>query len=364
MRVICNKKLQNTRVIWFSHRHHMNNIELNTLGQNSNSDLSWVTSNASSHYPASTKRTLMLLSVIVPCHNEGKNISLLYTRLHDVFTQKNISFELIFVDDSTDDTPLYIMQLHQQDPRVKMIRLTRSFGQSLAIFAGLEAARGDAAIVMDADLEDPPETIPQFLEPWSNGSDVVVAKRQRVATKLSYRMFAYLYYNLSQMISQVEIPQNVGEFRLLDRKVIDLLKQFPERARFFRGLTLWPGFKTQVIEIKREARIHGVTQYNFWRATSVAIDGLVSFSFIPLRLIAVTGVGLSLLAVATTVFYVIRRLIDPTAFGAGWASLFILLLFASGINLLFLGIVAEYVGRIFQQVQGRPLYVVDYKIGF
>jgi glycosyltransferase involved in cell wall biosynthesis len=343
----------------------MENMESTQLGPNftPNRPETWADNAAGRVDSKLELRKLKSLSVVVPCHNEGKNVRLLYERLHRVFSEKSIPFEIIFVDDSTDDTPLYIVQLHQVDERVKMIRLTRSFGQSLAIFAGLEAAKGDVAIVMDSDLEDPPESIPLFLDPWARGADVVVAKRQRVATSPSYRAFSYLYYNLSHLISQVEIPQNVGEFRLLDRKVIDLLKKFPERARFFRGLTLWPGFKTEVIEIQREARIHGVTQYNFWRATSVAIDGLVSFSFVPLRLIAVTGIGLSVLAGLVTVFYVVRRLIDPNVFSAGWASIFILLLFASGLNLLFLGIVAEYVGRIFQQVQGRPLYVVDYKIG-
>jgi len=311
-----------------------------------------------------TARALEILSFVVPCHNEGENTELLYKRIGEMSEKNKIDFELIFVDDSNDQTPLHILKMNQSDPRVKMIRLTRSYGQSVAIFAGLEASRGNAVIVMDSDLEDPPESVPLFLEQWQEGFDVVVAERKRVNLSVSYRLFSNLYYYLSSKISQVEIPRNVGEFRLLDRRVVDVLLKFPERVKFFRGLTLWPGFKIKILLVQREARTHGVTNYNFMRAASVAIDGLVSFSLVPLRLIAFAGILMSGVSVLATLSYFVWKVASGETFEFGWASMGLLMLFTTSINLCFLGIVAEYVGRIFQQVQGRPQYVVDYKVGF
>lgn len=308
-------------------------------------------------------RKLGLLSIVVPCHNEGPNTEELYQRVRKTCEGRGLPFELIFVDDSTDDTPVRIVQMHQADARVKMRRLTRSFGQSVAIFAGLKVAKGDAVIVMDSDLEDPPESIPKFVEVWKTGIDVVAARRQRTGLSPLYRILSRVFYFLAARITDLRMPANVGEFRLMDRRVVEIVNGMPECARFFRGLTLWPGFRSELIEVQREPRRHGQSNYGISRAATVALDGLLSFSFFPLRIIALAGMLLSGVTSLLTVGYFIWRLVDPKIFGQGWASLFLLLLFSTSINLLFLGIVAEYVGRIFQQVQGRPHYVVDYEIG-
>lgn len=311
-----------------------------------------------------TPRSLSKLSVVVPCHNEKNNVRLFYDALRGVLDQRKITFELIYVDDSNDGvTHELIENLHRADARVKLLRLTRSFGQSTAIFAGLERMNGDVAVVMDCDLEDPPEALPIMLTKWSEGYDVVLARRKRKGLKASYRILQTIYYRLSRMISQIDIPEAVGEFRLLDAKVVRVISAFDEKVKFFRGLSLWPGFKTAVVDIERNERIEGQSQYNFYRASSVAIDGLVSFSSLPLRLIAIAGLMLSFLTALLAVAYFVWRLTDPQAFGVGWASLFLAILFSTGLNLLFLGVVAEYVGRIFAQVQNRPPYVVDYMLG-
>lgn len=312
---------------------------------------------------ASSKRVVKKVSVVVPCHNEKNNVNRFYSALCLELDGRGLPFELIYVDDSTDgQTHLLIEKLHESDGRVSLVRLTRSYGQSVAIFAGLERITGDVAVVMDCDLEDPPSAIPIMIEKWSEGYDVVLARRKRVGLKLSYRLFQTIYYRTSKLISQIDIPESVGEFRLLDAKVVRVISAFDEKIKFFRGLSLWPGFRTTIIDIHRNERTEGVSQYNFYRASSVAIDGLVSFSSFPLRVIALTGIAMSTFSAALAVAYFVWRLLDPGAFGIGWTSLFLAIVFATGINLLFLGVVAEYVGRIFQQVQNRPAYVVDYTL--
>lgn len=307
-------------------------------------------------------RSAKKISIVVPCHNEQQNVVSLYEALLPVFRYLNSNFELIFVDDSSDNTADLIRTIHKEDKRIKLIKLTRSFGQSAAIFAGLQMADGDAVIVMDSDLEDPPEAIPLMIKQWSEGFDVVLARRKRSGLKLTYRLFQALYYRLSRTFSEIDIPEGVGEFRLLDRRVVKTISKFEERVKFFRGLSLWPGFRRTIIDIERNARVSGKSQYNFFRATSVAVDGLVSFSAIPLRLISLSGLALSTGAALLTAGYLVWRILDADAFGPGWASIFLFLVFSTGLNLLFLGVVAEYVGRIFQQMQGRPAYLVDYTL--
>ncbi|MGO9953350.1 MAG: glycosyltransferase family 2 protein [Dissulfurispiraceae bacterium] len=314
--------------------------------------------------PKSVKASY-LVSIVVPTHNESENVSPLHQRIVNVFEQlAEYDFELIFADDSSDNTPQVIIELNKGDTRVKLIRLVRSFGQTIAIAAGLKRAGGDAAIMMDADLQDPPEVIPLLLAKWREGSKVVYVERPSSSSSLCYRVLARLFYRILTKISAVPIPIDAGEYRLLDRVVIDYMNGLKERTRFIRGLTVWPGYPLSKISIARRARHSGATNYNFRRSLAVAIDGFVSFSNIPLRIATYLGLSLAVLSTLAATIYLILYLFDSSRFGVGWMSLFLLGVFFGGVNLLFLGIIGEYIGRIFLEVQGRPTYLVDYEFGW
>lgn len=273
-------------------------------------------------------------------------------------------FELIFSDDSTDDTPKQIADLHLRDNRVKLIRLSRRFSQSIAISAGVNRCRGNAVVLMDADLQDPPEAISEMLALWRDGAEVVYAQRRSTSNYLLYRVYARVYYRLLRKMASVDIPVGAGEFRLLDRKVVLFLQKVTEHTRFLRGLTVWPGLRQASIKVERSNRLQGQTNYNFRRSMLVAIDGLVSFSVAPLRWAMLAGVFIAVCSILAGAGYVIAKLLNVTEFGAGWPSLIVSIFFLSGVQLMVLGIVGEYVGRIFLEVQNRPLYWVDFELGF
>ena len=219
-----------------------------------------------------------LISIIVPTHNEKANAGPLYRRLKAVFDGlAGYDFELIFCDDSRDETPQEIARLHALDRRVKLIRLSRRFSQAIAITAGLKRASGEAAILMDADLQDPPEAIPRLLELWREGNEVVYVERESASDYVLYRLFSVVFYRLLRRMSSIEIPVDAGEFRLLDRKVVDFLQGLTERTRYYRGLTVWPGLRQAKVRIERAARHSGKTNYNFRRSLMIAVDGWVSF---------------------------------------------------------------------------------------
>jgi len=250
------------------------------------------------------------------------------------------------------------------DPRVKLIRLSRRFSQAIAISAGLRRAAGEAAILMDADLQDPPEEIPRMLALWREGNHVVYAERASASSYALYKTLAAFFYRLLKRVSSIDIPLDAGEFRLLDRKVINFMRNLTERSRFMRGLTVWPGLRQAKIQIERAARLSGQTNYNFRRSFLVAVDGLVSFSVVPLRLIALFGTLVAILSLLFGFGFLVARLLVPDIFGRGWPSLFVSIYFMGGVQLMFLGIIGEYIGRIFIEVQNRPLYWVDFELGF
>lgn len=308
---------------------------------------------------------LALISIVVPTHNEAQNIGVLHERITAVFdTLADCDFELIYSDDSTDETPHIIADLHEADPRVKLLRLSRRYGQAIAIAAGIDHARGDAVIMMDADLQDPPEVIPRLIEQWRHGYEVVYAQRPSDSTYGLYKVFSFAFYRLLKKIASVDIPVDAGEFRLLDRKVVGYLKRLTEHTRYLRGLTVLPGFRQTSIQIERSERLRGQTNYNFRRSALVALDGIMSFSILPLRLATLLGAVVTTAAFGLAIAYIVWRILDPSIFGAGWASLFVSLFFLSGIQLLVLGILGEYVARVFVEVQNRPVYWVDYQVGF
>jgi dolichol-phosphate mannosyltransferase len=309
-----------------------------------------------------------LISVVVPCYNEAAVIGETHRRLAEVTAKiAGPAFEFIYVDDgSSDQTPALLHGLSEADARVRCLRLSRNFGQQVATTAGLEHASGDAVVIIDADLQDPPELIEQMHARWREGYHVVYGQRTERAGETRFKVWtAREFYRLISRVSRVEIPANAGDFRLMDRKVVDALLRMPERDRFLRGMVSWVGFRQIALPYRREARFAGETKYSLVKMLRFAADAIVSFSFAPLRLAVWTGffvLGLALLGI----FYAIalRFFFDPSHWVRGWASLFIATLFMGGVQLISLGIIGEYVGRIYGEVKQRPLYFVRERIGF
>lgn len=298
------------------------------------------------------------LSVVIPVYNEEANLPALYERLRRVLDATGLQYEIVFVDDgSRDGSRAQLRSLAAQDQRVAAIELARNFGHQVAISAGLDYARGDGVIVMDADLQDPPEVLPQFIAKWREGHDVVYAIRaQRKESWLKRTAYAS-FYRLLQRVAQIEIPLDAGDFCIMDRRVVELLAAMPERNRFVRGIRSWVGLDQIGLAYERHARHAGQPKYTFSRLVYLALDGLVSFSYIPLRVITLLGFSVSLLSILLAVFYTIKKLLyglNPPGFATLIVSIFLL----AGMQLITTGVIGEYVGRIFEEVKRRPLYVV------
>jgi dolichol-phosphate mannosyltransferase len=312
---------------------------------------------------------MMLLSVIIPCLNEELVVRDTYERLSKVL--KNIDdcdYELIFVDDgSTDDTFRVLAEIQNQDRRVRVLRLSRNFGHQIGFTAGLEVAAGDAVVVIDADLQDPPEVIPEMVRLWREGSHVVYGYRVSRAGESRFKLVtAKAFYRLINRLSETQMPVDTGDFRLMDRKVVDVLLAMPERARFLRGMVGWTGFRQTPLPYNRAARMAGSSKYPMLKMIRFAMDGIISFSVFPLRLVTLTGFVTICLAVAGIILAVIVRLFGlyDLRLGRGWASLFVAVLFLGGVQLLSLGMIGEYLGRIYTEVKRRPLYAVSERLGF
>lgn len=305
------------------------------------------------------------ISVVVPLYNEEDNIDYLFDRLLSVLDRLNTSYEIICVNDgSKDNTIGCLIEHHYRNPAIKVVNLSRNFGKEIAMTAGIDRASGAAVIPIDADLQDPPELILELVAKWQEGYDVVNARRRsRRGESWLKRFTANAFYEIIGRMSRIPIPRDTGDFRLLDRRVVDSLKQMPERNRFMKGLFAWVGFKQTTIMFDRDPRLKGKTTWNYWRLWNFALDGITSFSLIPLKVWGYVGLMLSLLSLLYASFLVIRTLI----FGIdvpGYASLMVAVLFLGGIQLLTLGIVGEYVGRIYEEVKKRPLYLVREAYGF
>ncbi len=304
------------------------------------------------------------VSVVLPLLNEEATLPTLYARLTEVLTSLEISYELIMVDDgSTDRTAELLRQLRRDDARLKFIRLARNFGHQAAITAGLTHARGEAVIVMDADLQDPPEVIPELLARWNDGFEVVYAIRRNRKEPPPKRLAYTLFYRLLNRVASLDIPADAGDFCLMDRQVVDQLNALPERNRFLRGLRSWVGFRQTGIEYDRQARQAGRTKYGFWKLVRLAVDGLVSFSYLPLRVASGVGLVASLVSLPVGLYYLILRLLGHRE-PAGFAAIVISVLFLGGVQLITIGIMGEYVGRIFDEVKNRPVYIALEKEGF
>ena len=305
------------------------------------------------------------LTIIVPIYNEEDAIPALYERLQAVCSEIHVTYELLFVNDGSQDHSLSLLKdVQASDPHVRVLSFSRNFGHQVAITAGMDHAQGEAVVVIDADLQDPPELIGPMLEKWREGYDVVYAVREkREGDTLFKRATAAFFYRLLRKITNVDIPLDTGDFRLMSRRSIEAMKLFRERNRFVRGLVSWIGFKQTGITFVRAERFAGETKYPLRKMLKFAIDGIVSFSFIPLQLATIFGFfasGLSFLGILWVVY--LRLFTQETI--TGWASMMVIMLFLGGVQLLTLGIIGEYIGRIYDEVKHRPLYLIDETLGF
>ncbi|MEK7597135.1 MAG: glycosyltransferase family 2 protein [Patescibacteria group bacterium] len=303
-----------------------------------------------------------LLSVIVPVFNEEQNIGPLIKRLIPVL--KNYQYEIIFVDDgSKDKAPEIIKKQINKNNRIKLISFYRNFGHQMALTAGYEVARGDCAITIDADLQDPPEIIPEMIEKWQKGAKIVYAKRnERQGDNFFKKTTATIFYQLINFLSDTPIPQEVGDFRLLDKQVVEFLNNLNERPSFLRGLVSWGGYPTEFVYFKRDKRFSGQTHYGFFKMLNFALEGITSFSIKPLRIATYFGFMSGVLGFLGIIYELIRKAISPQSFVIGWAGLFTAIMFLGGIQLVTIGIIGEYIGKIYQEVQKRPKYLIKEKI--
>lgn len=308
----------------------------------------------------------MLISVIVPCYNEEVVLKATHDRLSNVLSEMSgLDYELIFVNDgSQDQTQKILSELQLHDPHVRVLGLSRNFGHQIAVTAGLEEAAGDALVVIDADLQDPPEVIPQMVKLWREGNDVVYGIRIEREGESKFKLWtAKAFYRLINRLSDTKMPLDAGDFRLLDRKVVEVIKMMPERARFLRGMVSWAGFRQVSISYDRAARHAGDSKYPLAKMIHFAMDGIISFSLVPLKLAIWTGFLSIWIAVAGIIVAILDRLLEKDL-TRGWASLFVAVLFMGGVQLVSLGIIGEYLGRIYTEVKRRPLYVVQERLGF
>ena len=303
------------------------------------------------------------LSVVIPVFNEEETLDQLVDRLTRALDSIGEPWEVIFVNDgSVDRSGEMLRRFHERDPRLKSVALSRNFGHQVAISCGLDFASGTGVIVMDGDLQDPPEILPDLVGRWREGWDVVYAVRQRRKESVLKRAAYKTFYWLLRRVSYLDIPLDSGDFSLIDRRVVDLLKSMPERNRFVRGLRTWVGLRQTGFEYARAARYAGESKYSFAKLLRLAFDGLVSYSYVPLRVVSNIGMLVSLTALAYMMYLLLARLAGDRTI-QDWTSTVVIVLFLGGIQLLSLGIIGEYIGRIFDEVKQRPHYVVSHVLG-
>jgi glycosyltransferase involved in cell wall biosynthesis len=312
-----------------------------------------------------TPSAVELISVVVPMHDEALVCEVFFARIVPVLESLDAAYEIVCVNDgSGDDTLERLRAARADNPRIKIIDLSRNFGKELALTAGLDHASGDAVIPIDADLQDPPEVIPELVEKWREGNDMVLAIRSdRSSDSLAKRASAALFYRLIGRVGEVPIPADAGDFRLMDRRVVEVLRTLPERTRFMKGLFAWLGFRQARVLYSRPPRAAGESKWRFWALWNFAVEGIVSFTTLPLRVWTYFGLLVAAAALAYMAFIIVRTLILGIDV-PGYASIIVLILFFSGLNMIGLGILGEYLGRVFIEVKRRPLYLVREAFGF
>ncbi len=306
------------------------------------------------------------ISVIVPCYNEEEVLLTTHQRLTEVLEKlQGYEYELIYVNDGSRDKTLPMLRdIARTDRRVKLLSFSRNFGHQIAITAGLDYCSGDAAVVIDADLQDPPHLIADMVRSWEQGADVVYGKRRDREGETFFKLFtARLFYRFINRLADVDIPLDTGDFRLMNRKALNAFLKLRERHRFVRGMVAWVGFKQEALEYDREARFAGTTKYPFRKMMRLAFDAIMGFSNVPLRLASFVGFITSFLAFAGILYALYAKLFTNETV-AGWTFLMIAILFIGGITLVVLGIIGEYIGRIYSEIKQRPLYLIQEQMGF
>jgi glycosyltransferase involved in cell wall biosynthesis len=305
-----------------------------------------------------------VLSIVVPMYGEEENVDAFHERVSTVLEKLGEPYEIVCVNDGSRDRTLErLIELHRRDPRVKVVNLSRNFGKELALSAGLDAASGDAVIPIDADLQDPPELIPEMVALWRGGWDVVYAQRTSRAGESALKRFtSWAFYRIIRRVTHIDVPPDTGDFRLMDRRVVDALCELREQHRFMKGLFAWVGFRQVALPYAREPRHAGSTKWNYLRLWNFALEGITSFSIAPLQVASYAGVAIALLAFLYGGYIVVRTLLQGNDV-PGYPSLVAMILFLGGVQLVTLGVLGEYVGRVYAETKRRPLYVVRERLG-
>jgi glycosyltransferase involved in cell wall biosynthesis len=315
-------------------------------------------------HASKTRMNPPLVSIVIPVLNEAANLPALMERLSRVIANTDVRWEVVFVDDGSADETLDILKrLNQQDSRIKAISLSRNFGKEIALAAGLRYVTGDAAILMDADLQHPPELVAKFIEKWRAGYQIVYGVRAgRETDSFLRRILSHLFYKIFNAVAKTDIPEGAGDFRLLDRRAIDAMNALDESSRFNKGLFAWIGFKSTGVPFTTEERAHGASRWNFRSLLRFALDGLTSFSTLPLRVWSLVGLTISFIAFVYALIVLVRTLVLGTDV-PGFPSLIISVMFFAGVQLITLGVIGEYLGRVYEEVKARPLFIVAEEVG-
>ncbi len=305
-------------------------------------------------------------TLIVPIYNEEETIPEMYRRLNSLMDRLDGSCELILINDGSKDKSIFLLRdLHHKDPRVCYLSLARNFGHQVAVTAGLNFARGKAVIILDADLQDPPELIPEMIEKWQQGYQVVYAQRTKRHKESWFKRFtAYGFYRLLKGLADVDIPTDTGDFCLMDRCVVDILNAMPERNRYIRGLRSWVGFQQTSVKFERSPRYAGEVKYTFRKSFSLAINSLISFSKVPLRLSTYLGLFSAVFALFMAILVLYWRVHETKSPLTGFATIMIAVFFLGSVQLISIGILGEYIGRIYEEIKGRPMYTLSEIMGF
>jgi polyisoprenyl-phosphate glycosyltransferase len=303
---------------------------------------------------------LVIYSIVIPIYNEEENIREMYRRIVEVMEKLEGESEVILIDDGSSDRSLHFMrEIHERDRRIRYISFARNFGHQIAVTAGLNFVRGKVTIVMDADLQDPPELILDMLDHWRQGYQVVYAQRiSRKKENWFKRFMAYSFYRILRILADVDIPADTGDFCLMDKQVVDVLNSMPERNRYIRGLRAWVGFRQTAVQFERDPRFAGKEKYTFGKSLALAINGIVSLSKMPLKLATYLGTISAIVALLMIVMVLYWRLFNLATPLIGYTLITIALFFLGSVQLLCLGILGEYIGRIYEEVKGRPIYTV------
>lgn len=307
------------------------------------------------------------ISMVIPVYNEEKVLNQCYNRVKANLNQiENYEHEIIFINDGSKDQSLEMLEkIANNDINVKIISFSRNFGHQAAVTAGLKAVTGDAIVILDADMQDPPELIADMIKKWEEGYEVIYGKRSTRKGESAFKLLsAKMFYNTLNVLSDVEIPKNTGDFRLVDRKVVDTINSLPEHNKFLRGLFSWVGYKQYAYEYERQERIAGKTKYPLKKMFHLASDGIVSFSSKPIKLVGGLGVISISISILILIYALISYIFKLNHLTAGWTSIMIAITFFAGVQLLSLWVMSEYIGRIYDEAKGRPQYVIDKKINF